>query len=211
MARTGVQAGAAPPRRMARTRGQTDRGENVPAPTSCTVCEHPQREQIDVALRGGTSVRSICKAFDVGRTAVSGHAAKHTTALETRKYREAARGGRRRPLEASAPALKPIDSPEDVVEDLQRLRIESFELFEKAKARADWKSAERIFGQVVAVVDRFGEMHKVLGSKGISVTVDRSTRVLNVLGGLSEAELRALLVRAEAGETVALPEVLDAD
>jgi hypothetical protein len=170
----------------------------------CTVCDRPDRERIDAALRGGTSVRGIAKAFDLGRTAIAGHAARHTTAEQTRKYRDAAKNGRKRAPKAAIVELKPIENPEDVVSDLQRLRVSAFDLFAQAQARADWKSAERIFSQLIAVVDRFGEMHRVLGSKGVNVTVDRSTRVLNVLGAMSEDDLRALLVRAEAGEPIAL-------
>jgi hypothetical protein len=176
----------------------------MPAPTSCSVCEHRDRAKIDAALRAGTPLRGVSKAFGVGRTALTSHAARHTTAIETRKHRQAARGGRRRTPKTAAVELRAIETAEDVVEDLQRLRVEAFGLFEQAKARADWKSAERIFAQVVAVVDRFGEMHRVLGSKGVTLNVDRSMKVLNVLGTLSEDDLRALLARAESGDTVAL-------
>ena len=184
----------------------------MPAPTSCSVCEHPEREKIDVALRGGTSIRGIGKTFGIGRTAITGHAAKHTTAIETRAFREAARGrAQNRKTNATATSMKPVESPEDVVADLQTLRVEAFGLFEQAKARADWKSAERIFGQMVAVVDRFGEMHKVLGSKGISFTVDRSTQQISVLASLTDGQLDALLARSAAGETIALPSALEGE
>lgn len=184
----------------------------MPAPTSCSVCEHPDREKIDVALRGGTSLRGIGKTFGIGRTAITGHAAKHTTAIETRAFREAARGRiRRRKPNAAATSMKPVESPEDVVADLQTLRVEAFGLFEQAKGRADWKSAERIFGQMVAVVDRFGEMHKVLGSKGISFTVDRSTQQISVLASLTDGQLDALLARSAIGETIALPREIEGE
>ena len=184
----------------------------MPAPTSCSVCEHPNRDKIDVALRGGTSLRGIGKTFGIGRTAITGHAAKHTTAIETRAFREAARGRvHNRKANAAATSLKPVESPEDVVADLQTLRVEAFGLFEQAKARADWKSAERIFGQMVAVVDRFGEMHKVLGSKGISFTVDRSTQQISVLASLTDGQLDALLARSAIGETIALPREIEGE
>jgi len=185
---------------------------SMPSAVFCSVCESPDREKIDVALRGGTSLRGIGKTFGIGRTAITGHAAKHTTAIETRAFREAARGRiRRRKPNAAATSMKPVESPEDVVADLQTLRVEAFGLFEQAKGRADWKSAERIFGQMVAVVDRFGEMHKVLGSKGISFTVDRSTQQISVLASLTDGQLDALLARSAAGETIALPAALDGE
>lgn len=184
----------------------------MPAPTACSICEHPERDKIDIALRGGTSVRAVAKSYDVGRTAVTGHASKHTTAIETRNHRVAARSRMRNPKSATvAMTIKPVESPEDVVEDLQRLRVEAFGLFEEAKARADWKSAERIFGQVVAVVDRFGEMHRVLGSKGVNVTVDRSTQQISILASLTDGQLDALLARSVAGVSIALPSTIEGE
>jgi hypothetical protein len=185
----------------------------MPAPTACTVCIRPDLDHINAALKGGTSYRSVEKTFAIGRTALTGHSRKCIKDAETRNRRAAAKGGRRKPRAlGAAPLLKPIESAEDVVEELQRLRIEATALFEGAKARADWKQAQQLFGQLVALVDRFGEMHRVLGSKGTTVTVDRSTRTLNVLGRLGEAELRQMLAHAKAGDTIALPATIeDAD
>lgn len=97
------------------------------------------------------------------------------------------------------PRAMTIESAEDVVADLQRLRNEAFDLFEGAKARKDWQRAQQLFTQLVAIIDRFGEMHKVLGPKGsVNVVIDNSTRALTVLSKLSDAELRAII----AGQSV---------
>ena len=183
---------------------------SMPSAVFCSVCESPDREKIDAALRGGTSLRGIGKTFGIGRTAITGHAAKHTTAIETRAFREAARGRIRKP-KAVTQSVKPIESPEDVVADLQWLRTEALGLYAQAKARHDWKSAERIFVQVVSVVDRFAEMHRVLGGKGVSVTVDRSTQQISILASLTDGQLDALLARSAAGETIALPTILEGE
>lgn len=64
----------------------------------------------------------------------------------------------------------------------------------KPRRLADWKSAERVFAQPIAVVDRFGELHGVLARNGgVTVNVDRSSRVLNVVRSLSEERIRELL------------------
>jgi hypothetical protein len=59
------------------------------------------------------------------------------------------------------PRAMTIESAQDVIADLQRLRNEAFDLFEGAKARKDWQRAQQLFTQLVAIIDRFGEMHKV--------------------------------------------------
>jgi hypothetical protein len=49
-------------------------------PRSCTVCEHPAREEIDRALVGGASNRSAASLYDVSEAAVRRHKANHLPA-----------------------------------------------------------------------------------------------------------------------------------
>jgi hypothetical protein len=88
-----------------------------------------------------------------------------------------------------------------VISDLQRLRVEAFGLFEAAKARADWKSAERVFRQLVEVVDRFGEKHRVLGPKG-AANVNVDARTINVEGPVSADFMREYIRAVRAGDPV---------
>jgi hypothetical protein len=181
---------------------------------TCTVCRHVRRGEIDTAIHALTSFRMVGRTFGVPKDTIARHARAHCGITETpAQATENARRRSERKVAASVVDVKPIETAEDVVEDLQWLRVEAMGLFEQAKARSDWKSAERLFSQLVAVTDRFGEMHKVLGPKGsVTVSIDRSSRVMNVIGAMSEDDLRKLLARAEAGETIALPtsEVIDA-
>jgi hypothetical protein len=120
-----------------------------------------------------------------------------------RDVRTSAKGGRPKKAVAAVPAvaldLKPVESAEDVVEDLQRLRFAAFELFEDARGRADWKQAQMLFGQLVQIVDRVGEMHRVLGSKSnVTVNIDASQqKVLAFYDSLPTETLQKLA----AGET----------
>ncbi len=49
-------------------------------PRSCTVCEHPEREEIDRALVGGASNRSAASLYDVSEAAVRRHRTNHLPA-----------------------------------------------------------------------------------------------------------------------------------
>ena len=49
----------------------------------CTVCNHPARPQIDLAIATGLSKRAVGERFQVSRDAVWRHAQAHLTA-ETR-------------------------------------------------------------------------------------------------------------------------------
>jgi hypothetical protein len=46
-------------------------------PRNCTVCEHPQRVEIDRALVGDASNRSLASLYDVSEAAVRRHKANH--------------------------------------------------------------------------------------------------------------------------------------
>ena len=49
-------------------------------PRSCTVCVHPKREEINRALVGGASNRSVASLNDVSEAAVRRHKANHLPA-----------------------------------------------------------------------------------------------------------------------------------
>ncbi len=49
-------------------------------PRSCTLCEHPKREEIDRALVGETSNLSVSSVFGVSESAVRRHKANHLPA-----------------------------------------------------------------------------------------------------------------------------------
>jgi hypothetical protein len=169
------------------------------APGYCSVCEHPDRAKIDASLRAGTSINQLARTFTVGRTAITGHAMRHTTTPETRKFRDAAKNGRRREPEPRDPTkLGPVESAEDVVADLQRLRTAGFGLLANALSRHDYKSAERLLPQILGVVDRFGDLHKVLRQPGnVTVNIDqRQLRIVELYDALPIDVLRLL----KAGE-----------
>jgi hypothetical protein len=49
-------------------------------PRECTVCAHPDRAEIDEALVGGASNRSVASLYDVTEAAVRRHKANHLPA-----------------------------------------------------------------------------------------------------------------------------------
>jgi hypothetical protein len=163
--------------------------------TTCTTCQHPERAAIDAALRAGTSERQIGKTYGLGRTTIANHRGRCVVGLG-RDAKPKSRGGRPpKPPAVVSEELRRIESAEDVIEDLQRLRVEAFDLFSAAKSRADWKQAQLLFNSLMQLVDRFGEMHKVLGSKSsfaVNFIDAREQTVLNTLAGMTVEQLRAL-------------------
>lgn len=54
--------------------------ERISVPRTCTVCAHPDREDIDRALVGDASNRSLASLYDVSEAAVRRHASNHLPA-----------------------------------------------------------------------------------------------------------------------------------
>ncbi len=49
-------------------------------PRTCTVCEHPKRAEVDKALAGGASNRSVASLYDVSEASVRRHKGNHLPA-----------------------------------------------------------------------------------------------------------------------------------
>jgi transposase-like protein len=52
-----------------------------PMPPTCTICQHPERLDIEADLRDGTSYRDIARRHDVSKDALSRHRANHMSRL----------------------------------------------------------------------------------------------------------------------------------
>jgi hypothetical protein len=171
----------------------------MPAPTACTVCEHPDRERIDVALRGSASLRSIAKSFGLGRTAITGHASKHTTAEQTRKYRVAARGGRRRSALSVAVAPVSLDSPADVLAELRFLYGETKSLYETAKASHDLRLMDKAISNGAALLDRFAKSFGMFQDGGTTINVNPiDAKIIAVVQSMTTEELREYIRSTKA-------------
>jgi hypothetical protein len=173
-------------------------------PVPCTLCANPRRAEADAAIHGGTSFRAVAREFGGTKDVVGRHASKCLGVNRATPNAAAAarkRSQRRISRRIEDAALPPIENANDVVGDLQRLRVEAFDLFEGAKARGDWKQAQMLFNQLVAIVDRFGEMHRVLGAKGGGANVTIDARSINVQGATPEF-MREYIAAVRAGDPV---------
>jgi hypothetical protein len=119
---------------------------------------------INRALAGSTALRAIERAFPpLSRGKLARHAHLHVKSDETRRRRIAARAGvgigvdTEPRVAPAAPALLPkITSPEHVVSELARLRLEAQNLYEAALARSDFRGVQNAFSHLINLVDRYG-------------------------------------------------------
>ena len=171
----------------------------------CGICTSPYRAEIDEALSvPKASFRSITARFpDFGRTAVRNHAhAHHPTAVESRQRRAAALGkppvvGRTKAPPAPPVAQVAIGTPEDVVNEFRRLYSKAVAAVESAESMKDARLALSALKEATGILSQIARSYGVFNDETRpTLVVDRSQRIVNVLGGLSEDELRRILTDA---------------
>lgn len=99
-------------------------------PRKCTVCEHPQRDEIDAALVAGEPLRNIAQRVSVSSAALCRHKADHLPATLAKA--------------AAAADVAHADNLLDQVKDLQRRTLA---ILDQAEQTAQLKTALTAIGQ----------------------------------------------------------------
>jgi hypothetical protein len=151
----------------------------------CTVCNHPARPQIDLAIATGLSKRAIAERFGVSRDAVWRHAQAHLTAemraaLTTKLLQR--EGDTRRIL---------LEEGAGVTEALKAIRGPLFGLFLAAVDTGDNKAAAALSGRLH---ENLALVAKLTGE----LVPHAGTSITNVLLSPDFQRLRAELIRVLA-------------
>ena len=93
-------------------------------PRRCTVCQHPDRDEIDARLIGGQPLRNIAKQFGVSATALYRHKTGHLP-------------GHLKQAKETSERL----SAERLLADLERLQERILRILERAEERGDLRVA----------------------------------------------------------------------
>src|SRR5215218_7820270 len=93
-------------------------------PRKCTVCDHPERHDIDEALVSGAPYRSVAKRFELSESAVYRHKTEHLPAhlLKAREVEAAARA-------------------DDLLEEVRQLQGHALDILERAEKSGDLRTA----------------------------------------------------------------------
>lgn len=149
-----------------------------PVGLRCTICNHPARPQIDLAIATGLSKRAVAERFGVSRDAVWRHAQAHLTAemraaLATKLLQR--EGDTRRIL---------LEEGAGVTEALKAIRGPLFGLFLAAVDTGDNKAASALSGR----------LHENLALTG-ELVPHAGTSITNILLSPDFQRLRAELIR----------------
>lgn len=154
-------------------------------PRRCTICTHPQREEIDRALASGQSFRSIANHFGVSRPSLRRHLAHVQDVIQ-------------QAIEAKA-----VSVGVSVLDRIRELNREARSLLEEARSKGRYAAAV----QAISAATRLLELEaKLLGEldERPHVNVQMGMAVM-VPKGVLEAIYRAVLdAPEEVRERVAL-------
>jgi hypothetical protein len=168
----------------------------------CTICNHPARPQIDLAIATGVSKRAIAERFGVSRDAVWRHAQAHLTAemraaLATKLLQR--EGDTQRIL---------LEEGAGVTEALKAIRGPLFGLFLAAVDTGDNKAAAALSGRLhenLALIAKLtGELVPHAGTSITTILLSPDfqrlrAELIRVLARYPEAQAQVAAVFRQAG------------
>lgn len=138
-------------------------------PRTCTICEHPQKEEIDSLIINGNTFRNIVEQFSLSLGAIHRHKSEHLIQTLT-KARE----------------VKEIVHADNLLEQLRNLQAEALSILEQAKKKKDLRTAVFAINSARGVIELLG---KLLGEL-------REHPQVNVLISPEWKSLRATILQA---------------
>src|ERR671913_749223 len=138
-------------------------------PRRCTVCDHPQRHDIDEALVTGAPYRSVARRFELSESSVYRHKTEHLPAhlLKAREVEEVAQA-------------------EDLLEQLRHLQTHALDILERAEKAGDLRTALAAISQARGNLELLGKLAGELDERP----------VVNLNVSSEWIELRAVIVGA---------------
>ncbi len=178
----------------------------------CSVCAHARSSEITKAICDGGSKRTIADRFGVTPASVQRHRSGCLHINVRPKIDETAPAERSRASVGDSVrfenATNPISTPTDLLERLGSL-FRLGDLLEEAYERRDVDSCVKLAREYRAAAESYA---KVAGwmTDGVQLNVDARRQSVELLGRLSEADLRAIASLADGGVRVGVDEVAEA-
>jgi|HubBroStandDraft_6_1064221.scaffolds.fasta_scaffold20585_2 hypothetical protein len=179
-------------------------------PRVCSACSHANTAQIAKAIASGDgSNRSLATRFGLTVSAVQRHRVgclrQPRRTKETRDLRE--------PTSPAGSVRFESQDPASLISTTARLVDEALSLLEHAKSAGDHRTALQALREARDGLALLMRTRGMLAGDAGSTVIDQRRQIINVLGGLSEDELRALATgKPIEGTALALPaEIIDAE
>ncbi len=148
-------------------------------PRKCTVCEHPQAEEINTALLNGVSLRNIAERYSVSKTALHRHKESHLPA-DLVKAREA----------------REIAKADSLLDQVIELRDKALSILAKAEQAGDLRTALQGVREAKGCLELLAKLQGELAQEGtVNITISPQwlslrTVILQALEPYPEARLK---------------------
>lgn len=165
-------------------------------PRSCSICSHERTAEMSKAIARGDSNRQISSHFNVTASAVQRHRVNCLRAPRKQKAETGDDGtsaGSHETTGASGSIRFDSQDPASLVSTTARLVDEALDLLEHAKKGDDRKTALAALREARDGLQLLMRASGMLTSdNAVTVQIDARRQAMNVIGKLSEDELRAL-------------------
>jgi len=124
-------------------------------PRVCTVCTHPQRPEIDRAIVGDGTYRTIADRYGLSETALKRHKGEHLPGHV-----------------AKAHAAREVADADDLLQQLKALRNKAIGILQKAETAGDYRTALMGIREARGCIETLMEIEGELDRRGVvNITV----------------------------------------
>ena len=122
-------------------------------PRHCTVCDHPDREAIDVALVAGGSLRDIAGQFRISKSALARHKGSHIPAAL-----------------AKAQEAQEVAEADNLLAQVRQLQTRTLSILDRAERASELRTALAAIGEARRNLELLGKLAGELQQEG-TVTI----------------------------------------
>ncbi len=116
----------------------------------CTVCQHPQRAEIDKALVAGRPFLALAREYGLDRFALKRHKEAHLA-----------------PVLVAAQRAKDSVQAEDLLSQVQRILDRALKILDKAEAARDYKTALQSIREARGCIELLAELTQQLDRRPV--------------------------------------------
>lgn len=149
-------------------------------PRSCTVCEHPERAEIDRALVGGASNRSLASLYDLSEAAMRRHKANHLPAKLVMAHE-----------------AQEVAEADDLLADVRSLQARTLSILEAAEASRQLSTALRAIKEARSNVELLAKLLGELQENQIALAQQNVTIRVVYDEGPKELQQRRRILEEE--------------
>lgn len=148
-------------------------------PRKCSICEHPQAEEINTALLNGVSLRNIAERYSVSKTALHRHKESHLPA-DLVKAQEA----------------QEVAKADSLLDQVAELRDKALAILAKAEQAGDLRTALQGVREAKGCLELLAKLQGELAQEGtVNITISPQwlslrTVILQALEPYPEARLK---------------------